>query len=185
MNVSVPNNKGFSLVELMVVVAIIGILAAVAIPNFQRFSAKAKQSEAKANLSALYGAERSFASEWGSYTGDMVQAGFVPSGMLNYRLTQAAFNGTPAAGYAGPVYTAALVVTSGVCGANVINARGCGENVSASGKPGAAAPVTGAPAMTASTFNTVASGVIVAGGTADTWSITHNKEFFNNNSGLP
>ncbi len=36
------NNKGFSLVELMVVVAIIGVLSAVAVPQFQKFQRKAK-----------------------------------------------------------------------------------------------------------------------------------------------
>ena len=41
---------GFSLVELMVVVGIIGILAAIAVPKLQQFTAKAKQSEAKIGL---------------------------------------------------------------------------------------------------------------------------------------
>lgn len=53
----VTNNKGFTLVELMVVVAIIGILTAVAIPNFKNYQAKAKTSEAKLALSGLYNGE--------------------------------------------------------------------------------------------------------------------------------
>ena len=51
--------RGFTLVELMIVVAIIGILAAIAIPNFAKFQARAKQSEAKANLKGIYTAKHS------------------------------------------------------------------------------------------------------------------------------
>jgi type IV pilus assembly protein PilA len=52
------HQKGFTLVELMVVVAIIGLLSAVAVPNFKKYQAKAKISEAKLQLSALYTAQR-------------------------------------------------------------------------------------------------------------------------------
>jgi type IV pilus assembly protein PilA len=58
---------GFTLIELMIVVAIIGILAAIAIPNFLRFQLKAKSSEGKTNLAAIRTAEQSYYSEFGSY----------------------------------------------------------------------------------------------------------------------
>ena len=58
---------GFTLIELMIVVAIIGILAAIAIPNFLRFQLKAKSSEAKTNLAAIRTAEESYFAEYGLY----------------------------------------------------------------------------------------------------------------------
>lgn len=58
---------GFSLVELMVVVAIIGILATLAIPKFATFQAKARQSEAKTNLGALFALESAYAVDNGAY----------------------------------------------------------------------------------------------------------------------
>ena len=47
------NRKGFTLIELMIVVAIIGILAAVAIPGFMTYIKNSKTSEAKTNLDAI------------------------------------------------------------------------------------------------------------------------------------
>lgn len=60
--------KGFTLIELMIVVAIIGILAAIAIPNFLRFQARARQSEAKTNLKAYFTAAKSMYAEQGALT---------------------------------------------------------------------------------------------------------------------
>ena len=59
--------KGFTLIELMIVVAIIGILAAIAIPNFLRFQLKSKSSEGKVNLAAIRTAEESYLAEFGRY----------------------------------------------------------------------------------------------------------------------
>lgn len=70
--------KGFTLVELMIVVAIIGILAAIAIPNFIKFQARAKQSEAKTNLKGLFQAEKSYFAEHDTYSEDFKAIGFIP-----------------------------------------------------------------------------------------------------------
>ena len=64
------NRKGFTLVELMIVVAIIGILAAIAIPNFLNFRLKAKASEAKSNLGAIRTTETAYYAEWSMWVGN-------------------------------------------------------------------------------------------------------------------
>ncbi|WP_141621497.1 type IV pilin protein PilA [Myxococcus sp. AB036A] len=87
-----PRNRGFTLIELMIVVAIIGILAAIAIPNFIKFQARSKQSEAKTNLKALYTAQKSFFSEKDRYSDFANEIGFAPErgNRYGYRVSAAA-----------------------------------------------------------------------------------------------
>ena len=61
------NRKGFTLIELMIVVVIIGILAALAIPRFLEASKKAKITEAKGVVKQLYNLCSSFYQESGHY----------------------------------------------------------------------------------------------------------------------
>jgi len=61
------NRKGFTLIELMIVVAIIAILAAIAIPQYRKFQLKAKAAEGKTNLEAIRVAEESYAAEFDKY----------------------------------------------------------------------------------------------------------------------
>jgi type IV pilus assembly protein PilA len=74
------NRKGFTLIELMIVVAIIGILAAIAIPNFLAMQLRAKRAELPANLDGIRTAEKAYHAEWDGFTAAAPTPATAPSG---------------------------------------------------------------------------------------------------------
>ena len=69
------NNKGFTLIELMVAVVVIGILAAIAIPNYQQFTRKAKRTDATTALTALQQAQAKLRATCRFYAGALGAGG--------------------------------------------------------------------------------------------------------------
>lgn len=83
--------KGFTIVELLIVVAIIGILAMVGIPMYKRMVQKARKAEAKVALGGLFTTETVFYSEYGAYGNQLCHIGFDLSSM--YRFGQFWYSG--------------------------------------------------------------------------------------------
>ncbi|MBX3022022.1 MAG: prepilin-type N-terminal cleavage/methylation domain-containing protein [Bdellovibrionales bacterium] len=180
MRVSLRNNKGFSLVELMVVVAIIGILAAIAVPNYQRFTAKSKQSEAKSNLSAVYSAERAFFAEWQAYNAGFGAIGYQPTGTLRYNHGFSANVALPVNHPLGAVTPADIsTMQAAVCGQGAFGAAGTQAAncrlIIAPINPTAIAASTIVAAPNAA-FTARAQGDIDGDATIDIWQINQRKE---------
>ena len=191
------NSEGFTLVELMVVVAIIGILAAVAIPNYQKYQARARQSEAKIALSAVYSAEKSFAVENSTFTLCLGNAGYTPDGWVaaagSSRYYQVGFNSTTDPSTCGPAGNLSCLnyTFNGVLAGATPCAAGDGTTwFSASAKAEQAvtlvvvnAKPTTATAITQNSFTAVAAGNVSTTNAAtpnDEWSINDVKAIQNN-----
>ncbi len=61
------STRGFTLVEVMIVVVIIGILVGLAVPNFTRSTVKAKQTEAKLILKQIYTMQQTYREEYDTF----------------------------------------------------------------------------------------------------------------------
>jgi len=89
------DKRGFSLVELMIVVAIIAILAAIAIPSFLRFALRSKTAEATSNLAGIRTGEEAYRAEHDVYVACTAYPAAVPPAGGTMWLAAAAGNFTP------------------------------------------------------------------------------------------
>jgi type IV pilus assembly protein PilA len=189
----VRSQAGFSLIELMIVVAIIGVLAAIAVPNFQKFQAKSKQAEVKGNLAGIFTGEKSFLAEWNMYTGDLRNIGFNPEGNIRYHVGFAGAGTIPAAPFnssTGGTVAADTCFNTGVAACNVAGALGTytpDANIPAYAAAAAAGvcPAGANPAGNSATSTFVATGVGNIGTERnDIWTMNNNKQLCNNQSAL-
>lgn len=166
------NNRGFTLVELMVVVAIIGILAAIAIPNYDKYQSKARQAEVKLGLVSIYTAESAFSAESGAFTLCLNSIGFGTEGGKKFY----AFGfGT----------TAAYLATSGTNCTFGANESSFAATTGVKSAAATATQLTNYTVTSNTSFNAGGAGSISTSNAAyDTWMINEQKVLTNTIMGL-
>lgn len=178
----IKNQKGFSLVELMVVVAIIGILSSMAVPSLNRQIAKARQAEAKTSLSGLYTAEKAFYAEYNTYDPRFEAIGYKPEGKLRYNV---GFSGGPLAnasnGYNPTAAISAATEAISYCGAAGAMAKGCTMLDDGTGGQPPGVPAAAVTAIISFTGGAIAN---LMGTGNDTWTMDNNKILTNTTDGI-
>ncbi len=123
---------GFTLIEIAIVTAIVGLLAMISIPSFNKFLAKAKRTEAYMNLNAIATAQKVYRAEHGTYTADLKALGWQPEGTLHYSYGFGGAEGTNYVG--GSLGASAQAMSTGNAGADAFTAVAAGD-IDGDGEP--------------------------------------------------
>lgn len=78
------NRSGFTVLELLIVVAMVGILSAIALPNYAVFTSRARQTEAKLFLATVFNMQKTHAVEYSSYSACYREMGIDREGTVFY-----------------------------------------------------------------------------------------------------
>ena len=167
------NKKAFSLIELMVVVAIISIILLMGFTNFTVWARKSKQSEARLGLTDYYARAKMAIGNYADNPGNFRALGFQPEGQLVYRIL-AADSGFDT--YAGRVGIDDACVSTAACAGDATYSITWTEG------PSVCAPGSVAPMTAGGTFRAVACANL-GGNQTDEWAIDEAKNLCNGNGG--
>lgn len=107
-----PQCRGFSLIELMIVVAVVGILAAVAYPAFTSYVQRSRRADAVALLAAVVQAQERYRANRSAYASSLVDLGITANSITRHYTLSISGVGNPAGLATGYVATATVVSAS-------------------------------------------------------------------------
>jgi prepilin-type N-terminal cleavage/methylation domain-containing protein len=184
------NERGFSLIELVLVMAIIGLLSSIAIPNFNLMQEKARQVEAKNLLSSVALAEKIYSGEYSVYTTEFDQLSLQFEGAMHYSVGFGIYwpDLQPGAPYHPPggfcchngCYASYSVPTysPGDCNPNYL------ANISGNCNMPFGNPDPANGTLWIGTFNVMATGLLNDKGYSDDWTLDDQGHLVNTQSGL-
>lgn len=187
----VRNNRGFTLVELMTCVAVVGLLATMANAQYRKMIARARQSEAKLLLGNIWAIQLAYGVEEGGYSGCLKEIGFEPFEGTRYYTIGFAYQDLhePKCGPAGTIPCTTYGWSSGT--------RDCGpvweghSRWRATARGNGHQPIPeledfpGAAEMDTQTFKAMAIGnVSPFSSRPDVWHVSERKQFTHSQNGL-
>jgi len=120
---------GFTLIELMIVVAIIGVIGAIAFPSYDSYMKKSRRTDAKVGLTKLADRQERYYLRNDTYTSDVTDLGFnspylTENGYYQITITAASANGYTASATAQGAQTSDTDTSAGDCTTMTLDSTG-------------------------------------------------------------